>query len=217
MSVPIFSVITNPRAFFEELAGEPANLTRPALIVLLQGILGSISGYVLGDKIGQLTVQVTPELANLGSIFVIFSVVGAIIGAFFFWGLMAAIFYLISMVFKGVGGFSRTLEFVGYGSIPLAIGSLISGVILLIYAPDIAVPVITDPNDLPPAITALMREPVLLLSNLIGVIVMVWSANIWIFALRVARKLPTRDAAVTVVVPVVLFLLYEVYNLGFFS
>lgn len=213
MSAAILSVITNPRAFYEKKAGDPENLMIPVLIVLIQGIFGSISGYVVGN----LTARIYPEIQGYSAVLGIFSIIGAIIGAFIFWVVITAIFYLISMAFKGEGNFRRTLEFVGFGSIPLAIGALISGILILIYAPGITVPVVTDPMELAPAITALMHQPVFLLSSLIGIIVMAWSANIWIFAMRVARNLPSRDAAITVVVPVALFILYEVINLGLLS
>ena len=212
MAVSIFSVITNPRQFFEKKAGEPESLTLPVLIILLQGILGSISGYVIAD----LTTKMYPAIGNFGPILGIFSIVGAIIGAFVFWVLITVLFYLISMAFKGEGGFRRTLEFIGYGSIPLIFGALISGIIILLYAPGIQVPVVTAPEDLAKAVTALMKEPVLRLSSLIGIVMTVWSANLWVFGIRVARKLSLKDAALTVGIPTAIYILYSIYSLGFF-
>jgi len=211
MAASILSVISNPRQFFEKKAGEPENLTPPVLIILLRGILGSISGYVVAN----ITTKMYPAMENLGPVLGIFSIVGAIIGAFIFWILITAIFYGISMAFKGEGNFRRTLEFIGYGSLPLIFGALISGIVILLYAPSITIPVVSSPEDLAAAITALMKDPVLRLSSLIDIVVMVWSANLWVFGIRVARKLSLKDAALTVGIPVAVYVIYSIYALGF--
>jgi hypothetical protein len=61
-----------------------------------------------------------------------------------------------------------------------------------------------------------MHQPVLMLSSVLGIIFLLWSANIWVFGIRYARGLTLRNAAITVGVPVALYLLSVVSNLGVF-
>ncbi|HDN68799.1 MAG TPA: hypothetical protein ENG23_04390, partial [Methanomicrobia archaeon] len=41
----------------------------------------------------------------------------------------------------------------------------------------------------------------------VGILFMLWSANIWIFGLKHARNLSTRDAVLTVAIPVAIYIL----------
>jgi hypothetical protein len=46
---------------------------------------------------------------------------------------------------------------------------------------------------------------------------MLWSANIWVFGLKHARTLSTRDAVITVAIPVLVYIAYSVWQLGVLS
>jgi len=46
-----------------------------------------------------------------------------------------------------------------------------------------------------------------------GIVLTVWSANIWIFALLHARNLSTRNAVLTVGIPIGLSIVFSVYHL----
>jgi hypothetical protein len=46
---------------------------------------------------------------------------------------------------------------------------------------------------------------------------MLWSANIWVFGLKHARNLSTRNAVITVAIPVLAYIAYTVWQLGVFS
>jgi hypothetical protein len=54
----------------------------------------------------------------------------------------------------------------------------------------------------------------MILSSLLGLIFMLWAANIWIFGVRYARVLSLRDAAITVGIPVALNMIAIVWQLG---
>jgi hypothetical protein len=47
----------------------------------------------------------------------------------------------------------------------------------------------------------------------IGLLFWLWSANIWIFGVKEARRLSIRDAVITVAVPVGIYLIYQLYNI----
>ena len=52
------------------------------------------------------------------------------------------------------------------------------------------------------------------ITTLVSIIFMLWSAHIWIFGIKHARNLSMRDSAICVGVPVVLYVLFMIYNLG---
>jgi hypothetical protein len=51
------------------------------------------------------------------------------------------------------------------------------------------------------------------IAMIISMVFLLWSANIWIFGMQHARKLSPRDAALSVGIPVVLYILYMVYSI----
>ena len=56
----------------------------------------------------------------------------------------------------------------------------------------------------------LMQDPSMQVSTIIGILLMLWSANIWIFAVKHARNLSARNALITVGVPVGLYVIYTI-------
>jgi len=115
---------------------------------------------------------------------------------FILWLLCTGVFYVISIFFGGEGSFKRCLEFVGYGFIPLIVLLWIRPVILL------TLPATIDFSSV---------------YSIIGIFLMLWSANIWIFGIKHARNLSVRNALITVGVPVGLYLLYRIsmmYKMG---
>ena len=128
----------------------------------------------------------------------------------------AVVFTIISLAFKGTGSFKRTLEFVAYGAVPQIFGGIISLAIFFSYFSSLSLEPVSDPALLAEQITGLMKAPVLQVASLAGILFMLWSASIWIFGMKEARHLSTRDAAITVGVPVGLYILYSLYTLWSF-
>ena len=80
------------------------------------------------------------------------------------------------------------------------------------------IPYLTDPTELAEVIRRWITEnPMMWLSSLIGMLFMLWSANIWVFGLKHARNLSTRNAVITVAIPVAAYLAYSVWQLGVLS
>ncbi len=220
MNHAITELFLNPNSFFEQAMSREESLTTPALIVLGLGIVGALYGYLIGSVSATMMSAAMPGMEAL---IVISSVMGALIGTFLFWVIWTGVTYGLSFLFKGKGSFRRSLEFFGYGSLPQIIGAAITLVAALIYVPQIAIPRITsatlqDPVLLEQAVKALMHDPAMIeltqVSTLVSIVFLLWSANIWIFGLHHARGLSMRDAALCVGIPVVLYILYMIYNLG---
>jgi hypothetical protein len=211
------SLLLRPDTFFSERIKEPENLKIPGIIVTTGAIIAALGSYLIsGIYEGLFTAAAGEGMASLLGIF------GAVSAFFAFiiiwWVIFAGIFYLLSIAFAGNGTFRRTLEFAGYGLVPVIIGSVISVLISLYYLPMIEVPVISniqDPAAVQRVMSGIFEDPAFReftqISAIISAIFLAWSDNLWIFAVRHARTLSLRNAIVVVLIPVVIFMIYTLY------
>jgi len=212
----MLEVLTNPNKFFETRKKGRENLKIPVFIVLISGIIGGISAFLSSSIMMEAMAKtLPPEAQGFMSFMPISTAIGAVIFSFIIWLIVAAVFFGISCIFKGEGKFSRTLEFVGYGYIPTIIGGLISLVLVYNFITTAQIPAITttDPTKIKEVIAPLMKSPMMMLSSAVGMLFMLWSANIWVFGLKHARNLSTKNALITVAIPVAAYILYSVYRM----
>ena len=203
--VNMLEVLSDPDGFFEKKMSEDISFKMPIVIILVMGIIGAISAITMMQKV---MAELPSDAAQFASFGAIAGAVGAIIGVFVMWVIYTVVFHVISMVFKGEGEFKRVLEFVGYGFIP----SIANGIIGLVLM-RMALPTIEFSMDNPELFQqSLMSNPMMQASAIIGVIFTLWSANIWIFGLMHSRNLSTKNAIITVGVPVGLLLIPTLYN-----
>jgi hypothetical protein len=203
-----------PDKFFRE-KGDDSRLARPALIVGIVGVLSAISAYF----VTQVTIQaVLPALPSgtqqYMGIAIAFGLIGGILGAYILWLVSTIVFFAISALFKGTGGFRKCLTFIGYGFLPQIIGGMINIYLMYQFASTVQIPRITDPTLVNQIMQSLMSNPYFELATLVGILFLLWSANIWIFGLKYARNLEIRDAAITVIVPLGIYILYTIYTTG---
>jgi len=198
---------------------EKENIKIPFLILLAAAVVSAIHGYEYG---GLTATLMASGMEGIGPIILATLVIWAFLIIFIFWAVWTGVIFLMSMAFKGTGTFKRTLEFIGYRFLPQVFGSVISLIVALEYLPKVVIPHISqaamqDPQLMQEAIKSLMRDPALLeftqISTLISIVFLLWSANIWIFGAQQARGLSMRNAVICVMVPVIAFILYMVYNL----
>lgn len=213
-------ILIKPNAFFAGVMGEKESFRLPVIILLAGGILAAAYGYLIGEISGRMMAGALP---GLDMIITLSSAVGALIGVFIFWLAWTAIVFLISMAFKGKGDFKRSLQVIGYGYLPQVFGTLLALIAALEYLPKVVVPqmsasMMQDPAAVQQVTSALMNDPAMLqltqISSVIGVVFLLWSANIWIFGIQHARGISTRDAAICVGIPVIIYIAYIVYTLG---
>ncbi|MEN6396157.1 MAG: Yip1 family protein, partial [Methanoregula sp.] len=162
-------------------------------------------------------------MQGMGSVILIGTIIAVFIGTFLAWVIWAGVFFLISKIFKGTGSFKRCLEVVGYGYVPLVIGSIATLIAAYEYIPKVAIPTLTstalqNPQLIQDATTALVNDPAMVeftqISAVISMIFLLWSANCWIFGIKQARNITMRDAAICVGIPVILLIIYQLYNLA---
>ena len=212
----MLEVLANPNKFFETRKKGRENLKIPVFIVLISGIIGGISAFLSSSIMMEAMAKtLPPEAQGFMSFMPIGTTIGAVIFSFIIWLIVAAVFFGISCIFKGEGNFKRTLEFVGYGYIPTIIGGLISLVLVYNFITTVQIPTITttDPTKIKEVIAPLMKSPMMMLSSAVGMLFMLWSANIWVFGLKHARNLSTKNALITVAIPVAAYILYSVYRM----
>ncbi len=211
----IIDMLTRPDALFQEKIKSEEGLKTPFLFVAVVGIISALYGYMAGSLTSRMFAFAG---AGMSEIVAVSSVVGAFIGVILFWLIGSAIFYLISMAFKGTGGFNRTLEFVGYGFIPQIFGSLVTLIMAVYYLPMVQVPVVNsfqDPGVIQNAVSHLMHDSAMMeftkVSAVIAIIFLMWSASIWIHAIKYARNLSIKNAAITILLPVIIYIIYTLF------
>ena len=205
-----FTILTAPQHFFAGIEERPVSLGIPAVIVLLMGLVSAVSAYLVAG----VTMQILPaDMQQMIGLIQGIGAISAIIVVLVMWVIMAGIFYLISMAFNGTGDFKRVLEVTGYGYIPQLSAVSSHYPLTFQYFASIHLPATSDPTLIQSAMTGMMKTPSMMVVSLIGIVFLLWSANIWIFGVRQARHLTTRDAVITVGIPVLLSVLYSVYGL----
>ncbi len=212
----LLDVLTNPNGFFAAKLQDAVSLRVPALLVLISGLISGLTAYMITSVTFEMLQGTLPPEAQ--SIAATVGGIGAFVGAVVFslviWVVYAAVFFGISALFNGEGDFKRTLEFIGYGYIPIIIGGLISAILITSFVTTAQPPHVTDPAALAEVITNwITNNPTFKLSSVIGILFMLWAANIWIFGLKHARKLETKHAAIAVTIPVALYVLYSIWSI----
>jgi len=204
------NVLTNPDGFFSELSARDTNLKIPFAIVLVAAIIAAISAAMMVSAMTSLLPEEAVPFAAIGAAA---GAIGGLIMQFILWLLYAGVFYVISIFFGGEGSFKRCLEFTGYGFIPTIIGAVIGLAVMMTVLPTIEFS-LEDPQLFQ---QTLMQNPLMQASSIIGILLTLWSANIWIFGIKHARNISTKNALITVGVPVGLYLLYSIsmmYKMG---
>jgi hypothetical protein len=220
MKNPVFNVLINPDAFYQNVISEKESLKIPCLIVLCVAILGGVYAYLIGGLTGKLMGALLPGMTTIVAIS---ALLVAIVMTLVIWVIMTGIFYGISCLFKGQGSFRRCLEVTGYGHLPLVIGSVVTVIAAFTYIPKIVVPEISaaavqDPQQILEAVKALRLEPAMQeltqITAVISIVFLLWSTNSWIFGMKHARGLSMRDAAICVIAPVIVYVLYITYSMA---
>jgi len=205
----ISTLVTDPNAFFRDRTESPS-WVGPALVVTLIAVLGVVSSVVQLRATAELYNQIFADAGageQFTGIFQAFQLVGVVVGFFLtyvLWALYAGFFYGVSALFDGTGDFTTTLKLVGWGFVPSVVGSVIS-LLVTVYRFEIR------GVDVPSEVTAQSAQqlsqqisggPLVALTGVLGVVFTLWSGLLWTFALKHARQLSTRNAAIAVALPV---------------
>jgi len=210
-------LLLRPDSYFKDLMKRGESLKIPLIIILVGGILGAFNAYQVSGLTGQMFSQ---AMSGMGGIVTIMGALAGFVMFFLLWAIYSGIVFAISMAFKGTGSFKRTLEVMGLGMIPQVFGAAVTLLLSFYYLPLVEVPRVTslqDPAVVQAAVQQLMNDPAMrqltLVSTAVGILFLLWSANIWIFGVRHARNLSLRHAILAVAIPVAAYIIYAVVML----
>ncbi len=177
--------------------------------MLIYGIFTAVSNVLLLNKI-------TSSIpSNLGR-YIFFAeailFISGLIGVYLIWLILAEVFHLISSLFYSEGTFKRTFEFVGYGFLPLIFSSIVNLGAIYTAMPSLNF-LLNDPSIMHQNTNQMLANPILQVSQAATIVFTLWSAYIWIFAVKNAMKITTKKASIAVGIPVSAIILYSGYNL----
>ena len=214
MNTGLLRVLIDPGRFFEDRMQDEPGLKMPALIVLIYAIISAVAAALTVNVI----IDILPAEAQAFAVFgIAIVVIGALIMGFLTWIIVAGILHIISMLFKGEGPFTRTRLFTGDRFLPQVIGGIVGAAFSYRSISGRTFPVVTDPEQSIMVTEALAEmiaaDPLTQIASLVGILFILWSANILIFGMKHARNLSTRDAVLTVGIPVALYIAYILITL----
>lgn len=216
---PIGSLLTDPDSFFRDRRTDPS-LKGPAVVVTLIAVVGAISSVVQFQATAELYQNMIEgtDLESAGTILQVFQIIGLAFGMvmpYVFWVLYAAIFYGISVVFDGDGDFGTLLALVGWGFVPGLVRSVINAMIntYRYQIEGVPVPDNVTVESMQQFSQTLQQGELVALTGVVGIVFAIWSGVLWTYAVKHARSLSTRNAAITVVIPVLLSVLLSVRTL----
>lgn len=202
--IPIKEIILSPKSFFDDLCSQSESLSKPFIIISILGLISGIAAAIVSQK----SAGLLPEEAQfLAGILPVVGFVGAVIMTYIIWLIWSVAFFVISSLLKGEGSFKRMMEIVGYGSVPQIIGGIFGAIITVYYMSGLDIRPMTDPAQIEAYTQTMMTGPMMIAATVLGLIFLFWSANIWIFGVMKCRKLDFRKSAITVIIPVIIYLI----------
>lgn len=209
------NLLFDPNSFFREKSRNNVDFKFPVLIIFVTAIIAMVSSFLVMNQFsGLLSSDMNSSISTIA---IVFGIAGGLIGTFLYWFLLTGILYSISYVFDSKGSFKRTLEFIGYGFVPQIFSSLIGVVITykLTASADFSS---QDPQLITESVTQMFsNNPLYYTSQIIGILCLLLSAYIWVFALLHARNMSIKNATLTVGIPIGLYVIYMVYLFLFTS
>lgn len=209
----VANIISNPDGFFHELMQKEINLKRPFLIVLIVALITSVNQYFIVSKMAE---AFPPDLSRFLMIGAYTGVISSLITLLMVWVIISLIIFAISSIFGGQGSFKRLFEFAGYGFIPSIFSSLITTPVMVYYISKAHIPKL-NMADIQSGefgrefMRALMPQDVVYFNLIVSIAFMLWSFTIWTFSVKNARNLDTKEAVITVLTPLVIYVGYTVF------
>lgn len=178
--------LIDPDTFFKERSS-PSSLP-PILLVSVFNlvVMGEQLLFVMSKlQYYRLSPSDSPVLFTVAMLFTLLTGIAL-------WVIVSGMLALISYVFGGKGSLKRLTIYVGWGYLPVLIGSA-AGFLITLY--------LIQSGISPQAITS---SPPLIwkISEVINHIMVLWMGYIWVFAVKHARAVDFRNAVMTTLVPI---------------
>ncbi len=200
-------VLYNPDGFFEEAKEKGIGFAIPFLIVLISGILGGITTYIIVKSILTVGIEKIPGEQNKALIQFLSAgtIPAVIIMNLIGWILLSAVIYLISRFFSKEGNFSLMLKFMGFSYIPS-----------IIFFP-FNLYVSLSLSDLIKSIgfEELAKTELWAASKITSLAVLAWQFTFWVFAVKNVRNITLGKAVISASVPALALLIFTLISYRF--
>lgn len=203
-------LLFNPNMFFSQKLKKDISFKYPMLIILIKALFTIGLSILLINYLKNSLSSGANWAISIGSLI---GATGGLLMAFAHWFILAGVFYITSSFFDSKGSFSRTLEFVGYGFLPLIFSSFANLIIMYQLLPSFDFSSQDSQLMIQNINQILLNNPLGYISQIIGILCILLSANIWIFALLHARNMSLKNATLSICIPVGLYLIYQIYSL----
>lgn len=203
----MLEVLSDPGGFFEGKIKEEIDLKPPYAVIGTVTLLTLINAFILMRELMGNLLSDVPTIVQL--IVITLGLMVTMASGMIVWLMISGLFYVFSWLLAGQGKFTRVLEFVAYGFLPFIFSSAIS-MVLMISMCSFSDFSMNDPQAIE---KAMLKSPYMIVSNAISIILALWSANIWVFAMIHSRSLSIKNAMITVGIPIGLYLIYMLYTL----
>lgn len=203
----VFEIITNPDSFFRRRAEEPG-FAGPAFTVFLAAVSSTLGTLVL---MGQIVSSVSSDIDSLISLGFGLTAISAFFALFLTWIVVSGGLYLVSSRFDASGSFRQTVLLTGWGFLPAIFTGIFSGLLTYYTFQGVVFP--EKISELGPFLKQMRSTPFLRLSRLLGLVFTIWQGFIWTFAIKHARSIELRQAALTVAIPTLASLVWKLHQM----
>lgn len=198
-------LLSDPDAFFED-ESDGGGFYGPLAVVVLAGLATAGSTFVLSAVVLNVGGGVDTRFLALGLTIGGF---GSFLGTLFKWLVFAGAFHALSALFDGTNEFRRTVRLIGWGFLPLVFDGAVKTLVIARSAGRIV-----PSTDVVAFVHRLHSTTSWDVASLLGIAFLAWAAFLWTFAVRHARDLTLRDAAITVCLPAALAIAWRIYLLA---
>lgn len=197
-------VLYGPDLFFKDIKGKCNSKWMFLIISLLFGLI------LLSSTMSAYTVLSAFSPAQSVPLMMVSSFVGSVVtaagGSFLSWIIYSAFFGTISHFLGGRGGIKELFHNTSFGFIPTLISQVLRTLMILLFV----APTASSLSSADEAITCFLTNPYTITVSVLDLFFLLWSANIWVFAVKHARNLTTRNAVITVAIPVGAMMTYSI-------
>jgi hypothetical protein len=179
-------------SFFAQEAEDPGWLF-PILLILGSGVISSLGVYYMY----QFSVQ---GMGSMTTIPMAIGIAVAVLAIPVMWVVYTLVFYGLSSLFDGDGGFKETMILTGWGFAPAILGSLV-GTIAFYYAAQ-TVPPATSFQELAAVQRQIQNHQYVTWSSAFNLVLTLAQGVLWTYGVKHARDLSLRDAGIVVSLPV---------------
>lgn len=196
----LIGTITSPGKTMEDVCKEP-RWEEALVIVGLYAIFTAVMMYLSTSHI-----QYISDIPGMQQLTLISTVIMGLLYPVIGWIVSTVVLFLLAMALGGEGKFTSLLTAIGYSEL-VKIFAVILGIILLTQAPYLTIEVSqSNPMASVTAAAEYSKNIFVVASNIVGLLGLLWSCAIGIFALKSCQKLSLKSAAIVVIVPLVLYI-----------